>query len=56
MLQVNVTDQGVSVQFRIADGCYMYQFKTVAATNPGRVLGKPKFSKDEEKEDEFLGR
>ena len=25
--QVNVTDQGISVQFKIADGYYMYQSK-----------------------------
>ena len=54
--QVNVTDQGISVQFKIADGYYMYQSKIVAATNPDKVLGEPKFSKGEEKEDEFFGK
>ena len=54
--QVNVTDQGISVQFKIADGYYMYQSKIVAATNPDKVLAEPKFSKGEEKEDEFFGK
>lgn len=54
--QVNVTDQGVSVKFKIADGYYMYQSKIVAATDPDKVLGEPKFSKGEEKEDEFFGK
>ena len=47
--QVNVTDQGISVQFKIADGYYMYQSKIVAATNPDKVLAEPKSAKAKKK-------
>ena len=36
--QVNVTDKGINVEFKIADGYYMYQSKIVAATAPEDVL------------------
>ena len=54
--QVNVTDKGINVEFKIADGYYMYQSKIVAATAPEGVLGEPVFSKGEAKEDEFFGK
>ena len=54
--QVNVTDKGINVEFKIADGYYMYQSKIVAATAPEGVLAEPVFSKGELKEDEFFGK
>ena len=54
--QVNVTEQGISVQFRIAEGYYLYQSKITAETAPANLLGQPRFSPGEEKEDEFFGR
>jgi len=54
--QVHVTTSGVSVQFKIADGYYMYQSKIMAATEPSNVLGAPQFGKGEQKEDEFFGK
>ncbi|QEY23113.1 protein-disulfide reductase DsbD [Neisseria animalis] len=54
--QINVTDQGVNVQFKIADGYYLYQPKLTADTEPQNLLGAPQYSPGEEKEDEFFGR
>ncbi|WP_107929113.1 protein-disulfide reductase DsbD [Neisseria animaloris] len=54
--QVNVTDQGINVQFAIADGYYLYQAKILADTNPAGLLAAPQYSKGEEKEDEFFGK
>ena len=54
--QVHVTASGVSVQFKIADGYYMYQSKIMAATEPSNILGAPRFGKGEQKEDEFFGK
>lgn len=54
--QVSVTGEGIGVQFKIADGYYLYQSKIVAATEPDGLLGEPVFSKGEEKEDEFFGK
>ena len=54
--QVNVTDKGINVEFKIADGYYMYQSKIVAATASEGLLGEPVFSKGEAKEDEFFGK
>ena len=54
--QVHVTDRGVGVQFKIADGYYMYQSKIMAATEPDGILGAAGFSKGEQKEDEFFGK
>ncbi len=54
--QVNVTDQGINVQFQIADGYYLYQSKLGAATDPEGLLGEPQYSPGEEKEDEFFGK
>lgn len=55
--QVNVTGQGINVQFQIAEGYYLYQSKIIADTDPAGVLGDtPQFSPGEEKEDEFFGK
>ncbi|MCP1660625.1 protein-disulfide reductase DsbD [Neisseria perflava] len=54
--QVNVTDQGINVQFQIADGYYLYQAKITAATTPDNLLGQPQYSPGEAKEDEFFGK
>ncbi|MBH5329569.1 protein-disulfide reductase DsbD [Eikenella sp. S3360] len=49
-------EQGVSVQFAIADGYYLYQEKISAATEPAGLLGAAEFSPGKEKEDEFFGK
>ncbi len=55
--QVNVTGQGINVQFQIAEGYYLYQSKIIADTDPAGVLGDtPQLSPGEEKEDEFFGK
>ncbi|PJO79091.1 protein-disulfide reductase DsbD [Neisseria brasiliensis] len=55
--QVNVTEQGINVQFQIAEGYYLYQSKIIADTDPAGVLGDtPQLSPGEEKEDEFFGK
>lgn len=56
MPQLNVTDQGISAQFKIADGYYLYQAKIQASTEPENLLAEPKLSPGEEKEDEFFGK
>ena len=53
---VTVSDQGVAVEFRIADGYYMYQSKITGVTEPAGLLAAPKFSEGQEKEDEFFGK
>lgn len=55
--QVHVGAQGVSVQFQIADGYYMYQSKITADTDPSGILAaEAQFSPGKEKEDEFFGK
>ncbi|MDO4696680.1 MAG: protein-disulfide reductase DsbD [Neisseria sp.] len=54
--QVQAGADGINVQFRIADGYYLYQSKIEAETDPENLLGSPMFSKGEEKEDEFFGK
>ena len=54
--QVQVSAEGINVQFQIADGYYLYQSKIEAATNPEQLLAQPKFSQGEIKEDEFFGK
>ncbi|MDO5059431.1 MAG: protein-disulfide reductase DsbD [Neisseria sp.] len=54
--QVQAGADGINVQFRIAEGYYLYQSKIEALTEPEGLLGKPVFSPGEEKEDEFFGR
>ncbi len=53
---VQVSDQGVQVQFKIADGYYLYQSKITAQTEPENLLGTPQLSAGKEKEDEFFGK
>ena len=54
---VTASDKGVDVQFKIADGYYMYQSKITADTQPEKLLrDKPMFSQGEQKEDEFFGK
>ncbi|MDK4528941.1 protein-disulfide reductase DsbD [Kingella kingae] len=53
---VQVSDQGVQVQFKIADGYYLYQSKITAQTEPENLLGAPQLSAGKEKEDEFFGK
>ena len=54
---VTVSEQGVDVQFKIADGYYMYQGKITADTQPEKLLADtPTFSAGEPKEDEFFGK
>ena len=54
---VTASDKGVDVQFKIADGYYMYQSKITADTQPEKLLrDKPMFSQGEPKEDEFFGK
>lgn len=54
--QVNATEQGINVQFAVAEGYYLYQSKILADTAPAGLLAAPQYSKGEEKEDEFFGR
>ena len=53
---LTVSDQNISVQFKIADGYYLYQSKITADTEPNISLSQPQFSPGEEKEDEFFGK
>ena len=54
--QVNVTDEGISVQFAIADGYYLYQQKISADVDNNVALAAPTFSVGEEINDEFFGK
>ncbi|MCS4534693.1 protein-disulfide reductase DsbD [Neisseria montereyensis] len=54
--QVNVADEGINVQFAIADGYYLYQSKIMVETDPDGLFGNGQFSPGEEKEDEFFGK
>ncbi len=54
--QVQVSGNGLNVQFQIADGYYLYQSKLEAHTEPDIALNAPVFSPAEEKEDEFFGK
>lgn len=55
--QVNVTEQGINVQFKVADGYYLYQSKVTAVTDPAALLSNtPQYSPGEEKHDEFFGK
>lgn len=53
---VQVSQDGVQVQFKIADGYYLYQNKITAETEPATLLGQPILSEGKEKEDEFFGK
>lgn len=52
---VEITAEGITAKFKIADGYYMYQSK-IAASQDGQALTYPTFSVGKEKEDEFFGR
>lgn len=53
---VEATNEGVKVNFKVADGYYLYQSKIVAQTNPQNLLTAPQFSEGKVKEDEFFGK
>lgn len=53
---VNVSEQGLDVQFDIAEGYYLYQSKISAATEPDTLLSEPQALGGKEKEDEFFGK
>ncbi|MFC2293444.1 MAG: protein-disulfide reductase DsbD, partial [Kingella oralis] len=54
---VTASDKGVDVQFKIADGYYLYQGKITADTQPEKLLrDQAAFSQGEQKEDEFFGK
>lgn len=54
--QVLAAEDGINVQFAVAEGYYLYQSKITAATEPPGLLGEAGFSPGEPKEDEFFGR
>ena len=54
--QVLAAQDGINVQFAVADGYYLYQSKIEAVTEPAGLLGEATFSPGEIKEDEFFGR
>ncbi len=54
--QVLAAQDGINVQFAVADGYYLYQSKIEAITEPAGLLGKAAFSPGEIKEDEFFGK
>ena len=54
--QVQVSAEGINVQFRIAEGYYLYQSKIAATAAPNVALADAVFSPAEEKEDEFFGK
>ncbi|MCG7657697.1 protein-disulfide reductase DsbD [Wielerella bovis] len=55
---VTVSDTGVDVQFKIADGYYLYQSQITADTQPETniLAASATFSVGEPKEDEFFGK
>lgn len=54
---VQTDGNSMTVQFKIADGYYLYQSKIDAKTNPSDLLqSTPTLSKGKEKEDEFFGK
>ena len=53
---VTADDKGIKVDFKVADGYYMYQSKIVAEAEPQGLFAAPKFSSGKEKNDEFFGR
>ena len=54
--QVLAAQDGINVQFAVADGYYLYQSKIEAVTEPAGLLGEATFSPGEIKEDEFFGK
>lgn len=54
---VQVNEQGIQVDFRIADGYYLYQSKILAQSSAENdAFEAPKFSQGKDKEDEFFGK
>lgn len=53
--QVFNGDTGLTIEFAIADGYYLYQGQTLIETKPTGILGEPKFSEGKNKHDEFFG-
>lgn len=54
--QIIATEQGINIQFSIADGYYLYQSKIAADTSTPGLLNAPQYSRGEIKEDEFFGK
>ena len=54
--QVQATDKGVEIGFKIADGYYLYRDKINIAAEPQTAFAAPVFSEGKEKEDEFFGK
>ena len=54
--QVQVSEQGINVQFAIAEGYYLYQQKISADTQPALLSGEVIRSEGQVKEDEFFGK
>lgn len=48
-------DTGLTIEFAIADGYYLYQGQTQLETKPAGILGEPKFGAGKNKHDEFFG-
>ncbi|ASP17906.1 thioredoxin [Neisseria sp. oral taxon 020 str. F0370] len=54
--QVQATDKGVEIGFKIADGYYLYRDKINIAAEPQTAFAAPVYSPGKEKEDEFFGK
>ena len=54
--QVKADKQGVTVEFKIADGYYLYRDKITVAAEPQTAFGDTKYAPGKEKEDEFFGK
>ena len=53
--QVFASEDGIKVQFAVADGYYLYRSKIHLDTTPAQVLGQARFSPGKPKQDEFFG-
>ena len=54
--QVKADKQGVTVEFKIADGYYLYRDKITVAAEPQTAFGETQYAPGKEKEDEFFGK
>ena len=54
--QVKADKQGVTVEFKIADGYYLYRDKITVAAEPQTAFGDTQYAPGKEKEDEFFGK
>lgn len=52
---ITVGEEGIKLQFTIADGYYLYRSKIEANTQPDNLLGQAKFSDGQNKTDDFFG-